>query len=162
MKYYYGAKSLEHVKATALHVTRALDTSAWTLARKYYRILVGTSAAETHCGTYPDRHPSKLGVGICQCDEIGLIDVQQRLKPHHDAKIKAAFGIDVSKLKLEDLAYDIVVAFIVCRLYYKGKEQIIPETDMGQALYWKRHYNTEAGDGTAEQYLKRLKYTEEK
>lgn len=40
------------------------------------------------------------------------------------------------------------------RLHYLRIAEPVPDSLAGQAQYWKRHYNTEAGAGTVSQYIR--------
>lgn len=146
---HYGVKSISHLKDTIALVVKKLGGGP-----KARDLLLETTAVETHCGLYPDRHPEKWGVGISQCDQIALDDVQMHLKPHHRRKIfrDRELGFDVKELKLEDLAFDPLKAMVVCRLHYMRIPAAIPEDLWGRAQYWKDHYNR-SGAGTPEHYL---------
>lgn len=50
---------------------------------------------------------------------------------------------------------------VLCRAHYWRVRAAIPRTIEGQAQYWKRHYNTEMGRGTAAEFVARwMRYCE--
>lgn len=149
----YGIESLISLHTHARKVVQCLGGGD-----KALDLILETFAAETQCGLYPDRHPERLGVGGGQCDQIALDDVQMHLKPRHSRKIFKAFGYDVKSVQLADLAYDPLLALIICRLHYMRITAPIPDTRKERAVYWKRFYNR-SGDGTPEHYLEMAEWT---
>lgn len=147
--FFYGLTSIHEAKAIARKVTSALGGS-----EAVYNQMIEISCAETHCGTFPDRHNEKLGVGVCQHDQINIDDIQQEGEKRHFDIVRKVFGYDIPSIELKDLAYDPLLSFICCRLSLKRIPEAIPDDLIGRAKYWKEHYNTAAGDGTVEHYLK--------
>lgn len=117
-------------------------------------LLLETCAAETCLGTYEDPTPNGAGYGANQTDPIGFKDVVERTRPGILKLIHEQFGYQLKKLKVEDLANDALLSFIVCRLHYRLRPEPIPETIRGRAEYWKQFYNSQAGKGTVEHYLR--------
>ncbi len=115
--------------------------------------MIETSCVETKCITYPDIHREKLGVGLCQHDQIGLDDIKQEGEQRHFDIVKKDFGYDIKKIQLADLANDPLLSLICCRLSYKRIPAAIPGDLLGRAKYWKEYYNTQAGKGTIKHYL---------
>lgn len=150
MKYYYGVKSLEHVKELAREVIKGLGGN-----ENVYRQMLGTAAAETRCGTYPDDNPEKLGVGLYQHDHIRLIDIQNEGEKRHFDIVKKLWGYDIPTIHLADLAYDPLLSTICARLGYKRIPEACPENILDQAMYWKKYWNTyhPNAKGTPEHYL---------
>ena len=68
-------------------------------------------------------------------------------------KIKDKFGIDWSKVEWKDLTKPLHSA-LAARLFLSNKPSIIPHGIKDQASYWKEHYNTPAGNGTTQQFIK--------
>lgn len=122
------------------------------------RALVEIAAVETLSGTYPDRHPDKLGVGLTQFDQIGFDDVVQRTRPKNKKRALEMLGYNLDELVLADLAYDPLLALTMTRLKYMLVADAIPSTIEGRANYWKRHYNTVAGKGTVAEYVEKVAY----
>ena len=115
--------------------------------------MMETCAVETQLGTYPDKHPNKLGVGAFQFDAIALKDLKQETDERHKNKVMRLWGYDLDTVKLEDLANDLLLAAICCRLKYLRVPAAIPNNLLERAAYWKKYYNTEAGKGTVDHYL---------
>ncbi|MBO9492070.1 hypothetical protein J7384_17040 [Endozoicomonas sp. G2_1] len=149
MKYYYGALDREHIVSCIGAVCSTLGGSR-RLAKK---LLFETCAAETQLCTYPDRHPDRLGVGGYQFDQIALDDIKKETDSRHKERVKSVWGYDLARVQLADLADDFMLATILCRLKYMRVPAAIPDNYLERAVYWKKHYNTEAGKGTVEHYL---------
>lgn len=62
-------------------------------------------------------------------------------------------GLDLNNLSKEDLDRPIV-AMAVARLYVEAVGRPVPQDLAEQALWWKRHYNTHLGAGTADQFVR--------
>ncbi|AWY02821.1 hypothetical protein [Alteromonas phage JH01] len=153
MNLYYGVASQDHLVNSARQVVAKLGGG-----RNALILMLGTCAAETHCASYPDRHPEKLGVGLGQCDEIALVDVKAHIRPH-DSIAMQELGYDIQNVKLEDLALDPLLAFAIMRLVYKRKPEPLPScSDLeAQGRYWKKYYNSALGAGTASKYVEEYK-----
>jgi len=150
--FYYGIKSIHHAKEIARKVVNVLGGGDVA-----FNMLIETACAETKCGTYPDNTPDKYGVGICQHDAIGLLDIQKEGEQRHFDIIQKAFGYNIKNVPLSSLADDPLLSFICCRLSYKRVPSAIPNDLLGRAQYWKEYYNTKAGDGTVNHYLVSVK-----
>jgi len=148
MTYYYGVYSLDHIKSLAKEVVKGLGGN-----NNVYLQMLGTAAAETMCGTYPDDNPEKLGVGLYQHDNIRIVDIQQEGEQRHFDIVKDLWDYDIKNIKLSDLAYDPLLSTICARLGYKRVPAACPSNLIDQAIYWKKYWNTEAGKGTVEHYL---------
>ena len=59
----------------------------------------------------------------------------------------------------EQLVWNLAYATAVARLIYYRRPEPLPDTGdlRGQAEYWKAHYNTEAGKGTVEYYISKVR-----
>lgn len=55
--------------------------------------------------------------------------------------------------KFEDLLHNLFYSTAMAIIYYQSKKEPIPKDVQGQAEYWKKHWNTEKGSGTVEEYL---------
>ncbi len=74
------------------------------------------------------------------------------LKKAH-AKIREELGIDWNEVSFEDLGKPLISA-LAARLFLLTIPEKIPDTLKGQAAYWKKHYNTVKGKGTARKFIK--------
>ena len=129
------------------HVCGVLDSD--TRAEK---LLLGTMAQETHMGTYKDPTEFRAGSGICQFDRIAFDDVKARTKQSRKALVQTELNINLDKVEYNMLEYNPVLSILFARLKYKLIAEEIPHDLEGQARYWKKYYNTEAGKGTVEEY----------
>lgn len=149
-KVYYGLKNQNEIMAAAARATRTFggDDAVFCL-------LVGTACTETDMGTFRDRHPDKLGVGLNQFDEIRFTDLQARTRRTNAAKFRKEYGVELRDLVLEDLANDPYLSMACCRLAYILVPEPIPNSLTGQAAYWKKYWNTYAENaaGTARSYI---------
>ncbi|AUS02272.1 hypothetical protein NVP2096O_37 [Vibrio phage 2.096.O._10N.286.48.B5] len=137
MKFYYGIKSKSQARDIAVKVACAFGGGY-----KAMMLMIETACTETHLGTYPDRHPEKLGVGITQFDEIGLDDLKARTRSRHYNILLNEFGYDLNLVELSDLAHDATLAFALTRMKYILVPEPIPRTLAERADYWKRHWNS--------------------
>ena len=151
-KFYYGIRSIHEANVLARRVVNALGGSEDVVKQ-----MVEIACVETQCGTYPDSHPEKMGVGVCQHDQINIDDIQDEGEQRHFDIVEKEFGYDIPKIELSDLAYDPLLSFICCRLSLKRIPEAIPSDLLCRAKYWKKYYNTEAGAGTVEHYLESVK-----
>jgi len=138
------------LKHIAVEVCQCLGNGANQTAVK---LLIETAGAETGKGTIKD-NTIEAGMGITQFDWIGFKDVLDRTREKDRDKILEYFDIDIDWIKWEDLRYNPLLAMIFTRLKYKLIPEAIPNALEARAKYWKKYYNTEAGKGTPEHYLK--------
>lgn len=76
---------------------------------------------------------------------------QEGLKKYRD-QIKAKLGIDWTKTTWKDLEKPLYSA-LAARLYLVRISDKIPADLKKQACYWKKHYNTAAGEGTVQKFI---------
>lgn len=111
-------------------------------------LLVMTAAQETHLGRwlYQVRGPAQ---GIYQMEPNTVHDLWQNgLSNHMRDRIAEEYRPSRWSLKY-DLAYQTILA----RLYYARFEEPIPANIREMAEYYKKYWNTEAGDATPRQAL---------
>lgn len=161
MKFYYG---ITHIALLEAAIQAVVDVFPASNASNTEGMLLGTAIAETHLGTYPDAHPERHGVGLMQMDRIAFDDVQERTRATVKGMCKHRLFVDMAKVKYEDLAHCPLLSVLYARLFYMLVPDVFPEEDdvESQARYWKRFYNTEAGSGTAEDFITRHLETEKK
>lgn len=146
----YGLRDVEHARELAQKVCDVLGHGEKGVAAA---LLLETAAAETQMGTFPDR-TERDGFGLCQNDRIGILDIQKRARDRDVEAVRRAFGYNIRTVQPEALNDDPLLSFIFCRLHYKLRPEIIPASFAGRATYWKWFYNTKAGKGTPEHYMK--------
>lgn len=151
-KLYYGAKKKSDISNAANKAVGVFGGDEHT-----FELLMGTCAAETLLCKLRDNHPEKWGVGATQFDQIGFDDVKMHVKPHDERLFLQFYGRDIQEVELADLAEDLELAFAFTRLKYKRVPEPIPRTEWGRAMYWKKYYNSNAGKGTPEGYMEKVK-----
>ena len=115
-------------------------------------LLLGTAAVESLFGYYITQvgGPAK---GIFQMEPATEKDIWENWLKYQGElsvrmRIRGYTGPDPEKL-LYDLQYQILMA----RFHYRRVRDAIPPTLLGQAKYWKEHYNTYLGAGTICKYM---------
>lgn len=78
--------------------------------------------------------------------------IQAGLKKYRD-QIKAKLGIDWTETTWNDLEKPLYSG-LAARLFLARLSAPIPTDLESQAQYWKTHYNTEAGSGTVQKFIK--------
>lgn len=144
----YGLLNAQQIEETIVSVVAVLGGGSDAIS-----LMLGTCAAETNLGKAKDRH-TESGFGLFQMDKIAVFDVVDRTRGHHRDLIEDHYGINVDEVEPRDLNHNPLIAAIMCRLFYKLIPEAIPSDMEGRADYWKKYYNTEAGKGTPEHYLK--------
>lgn len=147
---YYGLVRVEH----ALDIAEAIcDVLGHGANGRAVHLMLETSAQETQLGGYVDPTPYRAGTGLCQIDEIAFRDIVTRTNPRNRKLIRDEFGVDLARLKYQELEFNPFLSLLFCRLHYILVPAPIPATVDERAIYWKRYYNTFAGKGTPEEYL---------
>lgn len=151
---YYGLAKPAHVRDYARRVCDALGRG---VANQAIAMLVETAAQETHCGRYRDPTPNGAGRGLTQIDLIAFQDVQRRTRPKDAMAVQEWFGVDIQRVRHDDLDFSPMLAMIWCRLFYKLIPEPFPDTVEGRALYYKKYYNTSLGKATPNEYVDNAK-----
>ena len=152
--FYYGLTS----QGQALEIASAVcDVLGHGKNNKVVTLIIETACQETHLGTLKDRHWHVAGVGLTQFDEIGVEDIRLNTGLATRQKVLDAFGVDIRNVQLRDLAFSPFLAILFCRLKYMRVPAVIPESLEGRAHYWKRHYNSELGAGSPEEYIENVR-----
>jgi hypothetical protein len=58
-----------------------------------------------------------------------------------------------AEVPAETMVWDLRYACAMCRIHYYRVPEPIPDNLPGQAVYWRRYYNTSLGKGTEEGYI---------
>lgn len=124
------------------------------------QLLVETACQETLLGQLRDPTPYGAGTGLCQIDRIAFEDIQRRTRPRYIKLIKEAFGIELALVEYRELEHSPLLAMIFCRLHYLLVPASIPRTLEERAMYWKVYYNTKAGKGEPEEYVRNAELME--
>ena len=111
------------------------------------------AAVETHGGMLRDRHATSLGTGLTQIDkETGFAEVMRRTKISTWESITHDLGIEIN-VSYEMLAYSPLLSILFTRLYLLPYPEF-PALRVDRAEYWKKYFNSSAGAGTPEHYLR--------
>ena len=118
-------------------------------------LLLGTSAAESHCGLYTRQIAGGPARGIYQMEPATLDDIYINYlsyRPQLRTMVEEATGIIGPHI--DRLEHDPIYASVLARIYYMRVRQPLPPDLPGQASYWKQHWNTPEGAGTVEKYIR--------
>lgn len=128
------------------------------------RLVLGTALTESNL-EYIDQMESPYGdlkpgpaYGFFQIEAATHDDIWR-----HYLRYQKELGDKVRHLmcmmvpEIEQLRTNLQYAAAMCRVHYRRVPAALPnERDLGaMALYWKRHYNTPAGKGEPEDFLRR-------
>lgn len=147
---YYG---LTHPEQIHQHARAVCDVIGNGKNNAAIQFLQEIAAVETHSGTLRDRHAVRLGIGLMQIDRICFVDVMKRTKISVWDSITEALGIEIN-VDYEMIAYSPLLSILFARLHLKLIPDEIPANRLERAAYWKKFYNTEAGAGTVDHYMK--------
>lgn len=120
-------------------------------------LLLGTAAQESHCGRYIRQLGCSGNVGafgIWQMELATARDIYDnylRYKPDLQHKVDSLRG--ASQSITDALTTNMAYACAMTRVHYLRAPGAIPATTVGQAEYWKQHYNTPRGKGTVAEYM---------
>ena len=114
-------------------------------------LVAGTIAQESRMGHYIHQVGGPA-LGICQMEPATHKDIWENFISYRKDLSERLNGIcfDMSE---SDMIWNLKYAVTMCRIHYYRKPGAIPLDVEGQAEYWKRHYNTEQGKGTVEEYI---------
>lgn len=111
---------------------------------------------ESKDGTDSNTYRSGYHGGIWQVDRVAFQDTQDTAShPELFAKydrIMREFEIDWPSVQWTDLRRPLYSG-LAARLFLLNIPSEIPGDIAGQAMYWKRYYNTELGAGTVEKFI---------
>lgn len=127
-------------------------------------LLIGTALTESGLKKLSQGNDRSAGpgLGLYQMEKATHDDIWENWIAPHDGEMHQKvqwllplnYQEDQLHLRLIDnLSY----ATVMCRLHYRRVTEPLPEATDIKALgaYWKRHYNTEAGAGSASDFVQR-------
>lgn len=129
-----------------------LDPS-WSIASM--ELLLGTAIAESGLRALKQRGGPALG--LWQMEPATHDDiVHNYLDYRGELRNKVLFATASIGFNSDYLVFNLRYACAFARIHYMRVPEPLPrENDIeGQARYWKKYYNTEAGKGTVKHYLK--------
>lgn len=128
-------------------------------SRAAISLLLGTAAVESDMGTYIRQVGGGPALGIFQMEPathddiwVNYIDHRSSLHTLMLAELPTCTSISRHELLEHNLRYAILMA----RLHYFRLVVPIPESVEEQAEYWKKHYNTPLGKGSASKYIAKV------
>ncbi|XP_078359543.1 uncharacterized protein LOC144644015 [Oculina patagonica] len=123
------------------------------------KFLCRVAWVESRYGEHRNTYRRGYHGGIWQVDYVGYREtvIQQRLRRFWN-RIKERLGIDWTKTRWQDLEKPLYSG-LAARLYLVRIRAPIPsDRDLpSQARYWKTYYNTAAGKGTVQKFIKDVK-----
>lgn len=130
------------------------------------QLVTATAVHESQSGHYL-RQVNGPALGIFQVEPATHRDLFEnflRYQPTHRRNLlrlaACLYPDERERLDIKQLEHQLITnlayAAAVCRLcYYRKAEPLPPANDpIAQARYWKAHYNTPAGRGTVEQFVR--------
>jgi len=115
-------------------------------------LLMGTAAVESQLGYYIKQvgGPAR---GIFQMEPRTEVDIWDNyLKFNHKLRDSLA-TLGYLRPDASALVYDLRYQILMARIHYLRVPYALPTSTVGQARYWKVHYNTVAGKGTVKKYI---------
>ncbi len=119
-------------------------------------LILGTACAESDCGRYLiQRGGPALGIcgmepGMTGHDDIWVNYLASRSELTRRVKLLMT---NPENPTAEEMTWNLKYSCAMARIKYLRDKDKIPDTLPGQAAYWKRVYNTEAGKGTLDRYI---------
>ncbi|CAH1791747.1 unnamed protein product [Owenia fusiformis] len=156
-----GKKDKKKKKESGTEVVDAALEKLKKYSETGQKFLRNIACVESKYGTDKNTYRKNYHGGIWQVDEVGFKDTQDtkshpKLKERFK-KIKELYGIDWEKVEWKDLRKPFYSA-LAARLLLQNKADALPPEDdiRKQGEYWKKHYNTEDGAGTVDDFVKRV------
>lgn len=125
-------------------------------------LVMGTILKESHGGRYLHQLGAGPAVGICQMEPATYKDIWEnylRYRAPLVARLRNAqivpMPADGSPPGHEQMIVNLGYAAAMCRLHYLRVPHPLPAAeDVAElANYWKQHYNTASGAGTAQEFI---------
>lgn len=120
-------------------------------------LLLGTAAVESEMGTYLVQRGGGPALGIWQCEPATHNDLWQRWVPSHGELGKKLEDYLIPGLPRDrQLVGNLYYGAAIARLIYYRHPMPLPDADdvHGLAHMWKVVWNTSAGKGTPEKFVK--------
>ncbi|GAA4649029.1 hypothetical protein GCM10023116_13030 [Kistimonas scapharcae] len=143
------------------------EMGMWSEAAE--NLMMGIAATESHLGEFLKQHNDGPAVGVFQVEPATAADVILRYLDERedlDDRFQDAFRLlDDRDLDWGDISLDRITEKLVTDLRFscavaRVRLWMVPEplpaahNIPGLARYWKQHYNTAGGKGTAEKFIR--------
>jgi len=118
---------------------------------KWNMLMIGTIAAETSYGANSGngRH------GITQITTNGLKFINSRMTEEDRIMIKDVTNVDSKSVNISTLRHNNRLSILYAALYFKYSTTNPPNDINEAARLWKKHYNTSAGRGTINGFIRK-------
>lgn len=134
-------------------IGRTLDMMPYRVTPEVVSLIMGTAAQESQFGHFIYQVSSGPALGIFQMEPETETDCWANfIYARQDLK-SAIFRVTGRTGPGPWLEWDMAYQIMLCRVRYRRSKGAIPVDVLGQAQYWKTNYNTNAGQGTVQEYL---------
>lgn len=127
----------------------------WSRAAE--NLLLGTAAVESQLGHYLRQKGGGPALGIYQMEPATHNDliVNYLDHPKRFALKESVFSWAVSRGLASEMVWNLAYATAMARVHYYRVPEALPNAEdvAGMASYWKAHYNTHLGAGTAAKFV---------
>lgn len=139
-----------------LHLVRPVLTRLGAHSRAAENLVIGTAVQESRLRFLRQLQDGPAR-GIFQMEPDTHDDIWENylaFRPELRERVESFLA--ASQDKVEQLIWNFAYATAMCRVHYLRVPYPLPDADdiEGLAAYWKRHYNTELGRGTAEEFAR--------
>jgi hypothetical protein len=143
-----------------LVIQPALQTLSDMTPCKYSEVaenlLIGTCATESNMGRFIKQHPTGPACGIFQIEPATAASILDNFVKFRPAFKTVIDHFMTSEPLPQQLITNLSLQVVIARLVYYIKPQPLPTNahdihELGN--YWKAHYNTAAGKGTAQKFV---------
>lgn len=145
----YGLDPIQF--ATRIVRPTLLDIGLYSPAAE--RLVLGTAMQESRLQYLKQiRGPA---IGICQMEAATYRDIRINYLAFQPELRQAVDAWAISEPDADEMEGNLYFAVSMCRVHYRRVKEKLPMAidANGLASYWKRHYNTALGSGTALQAL---------
>jgi len=132
-------------------IKSVLDSCGLPYDTRHISLLYGTAATESHLG-YWLKQIKGPALGIFQMEPDTIKDIQNHYLIYRPQLVKQIMKT-TDLYDLESFIFNVRLQVVYAYLHYRRVPEAIPFTQIGQAKYWKDHYNTKAGKGTVDKYI---------
>lgn len=142
-----------------LVIRPALETLGKMTPCKYSaaaeNLLMGTAATESNMGRYIRQYPTGPACGIFQIEPATAESIMANFVKFRPAFADAVEHFSTGEPLAQQIVTNLSLQVVLARLVYYPKTQPLPDaTDLhGLGAYWKAHYNSLLGKGTAQKFV---------
>lgn len=146
----------DHVVAPTLSLIAEHTGARWAASSSAEMLIIGTAATETRCGHWLRQHPNGPGLGIYQMESWVHDDHWQYLERKNLLR-EAVLMLSASDERPHagEMITNLAYATAMARVHYWRVPEALPDASdiKGLGEYWKRHYNSSQGAGSAERFV---------